>query len=43
MDLAINQVGHTFFLLDETIASRAVFVIVSGSDGWTGRNVFEAS
>ena len=25
-----------FLPLDEAIASRAVYVIVSGSDGWTG-------
>ena len=36
-----------FLLLDEAVASRAVFVIVSGSDGWNdgraGGNAFAAS
>ena len=32
-----------FLLLDEAVASRAVFVIVSGSDGLTDGNAFAAS
>ena len=33
----------TFLPLDEAIASRAVFVIVSGSDGQAGGNAFGTS
>ena len=32
-----------FLLLDEEIASRAVFAIVPGSDMWTGGNAFGVS
>ena len=42
----IEMCGSRFCLflpLDEAIASRAVFVIVSGSDGRTDGNAFGAS
>ena len=42
--VTISISKHRIFLpLYEVLASRAVFVIVSGSDGWAGRNVFGAN
>ena len=33
-DISQKDVKFTFLLLGEAVASKAVFVIVSGSDGW---------
>ena len=39
----LSNLGDPFLPLDEAVATRAVFVIVSGSDGRTGGNAFGAS
>ena len=38
-----TKMQQWFLPFGEAIASRAVFVIVSGSDGWTDGNAFGAS
>ena len=38
-----QHLTYQFLPLDEAIAYRAVFVIVSGSHGWTDGNTFGAS
>ena len=41
--LVLSSMTHPFLPLDEAIASRAVFVIVSGSDERTDGNAVGAS
>ena len=43
LDTFYGATDITFLPLDEAIASRALFVIVSGSDGRTDANAFGAS
>ena len=39
----VKEVSQIFLLLDVTVASRAVFVTICGSEGRAGGNAFGAS